>query len=324
MKVLVTGGAGFIGSHLSEFLLEKGHKVLVIDDLSTGSIENILHLKNNPEFEYTIDSILNTPVTAELVDRSDCIFHLAAAVGVRLIVESPVQTIETNIKGTETILDLACKKKKKTLVFSTSEVYGKSSKIPFNEEDDLVMGSTTRGRWSYACSKAIDEFLALAYWKEKKLPATVIRLFNTVGPRQTGQYGMVIPTFVQQAIEGTPLTVYGDGNQTRCFCHVQDVIQAIYKISQEEKAVGQVYNIGTDEEISILELARMVISITGSSSQIQIIPYSEAYEEGFEDMLKRKPDLTKIAELIDYKPQRDLESIIRDVVQYEMSRKEEG
>ena len=320
MKVLVTGGAGFIGSHLSEFLLEKGHKVLVIDDLSTGSIENILHLKNNPEFEYTIDSILNTPVTAELVDRSDCIFHLAAAVGVRLIVESPVQTIETNIKGTETILDLACKKKKKTLVFSTSEVYGKSSKIPFNEEDDLVMGSTSRGRWSYACSKAIDEFLALAYWKEKKLPATVIRLFNTVGPRQTGQYGMVVPTFVQQALEGKPLTVYGTGSQTRCFCHVQDVIQAIYKVSQEEKAVGQVYNIGTDEEISILELARRVISITGSSSQIQIIPYSEAYEEGFEDMLKRKPDLAKITDLIDYKPQRDLERIIRDVVQYEMSR----
>ena len=320
MKVLVTGGAGFIGSHLSEFLLEKGHKVLIIDDLSTGSIENILHLKSNPDFEYTIDTILNTPVTAELVDRSDCIFHLAAAVGVRLIVESPVQTIETNIKGTETILDLACKKKKKTIVFSTSEVYGKSRKIPFNEEDDLVMGSTTRGRWSYACSKAIDEFLALAYWKEKKLPATVIRLFNTVGPRQTGQYGMVVPTFVQQALEGKPLTVYGDGSQTRCFCHVHDVIQAIYKVSQEDKALGQVYNIGTDEEVSIMELARRVISITGSSSQIEVIPYSEAYEEGFEDMLKRRPDLAKITNLIGYKPLRDLEQIIRDVVQFEKSR----
>ncbi len=320
MKVLVTGGAGFIGSHLSEFLLEKGHKVLVIDDLSTGSIENILHLKSNPDFEYTIDSILNTPVTAELVDRSDCIFHLAAAVGVRLIVESPVQTIETNIKGTETILDLACKKKKKTIIFSTSEVYGKSGKIPFNEEDDLVMGSTTKGRWSYACSKAIDEFLALAYWKEKKLPATVIRLFNTVGPRQTGQYGMVITTFVQQALEGKPLTVYGDGSQTRCFCHVHDVIQAIYKVSQEDKALGQVYNIGTDEEISIMELARRVISITGSSSQIVVIPYSEAYEEGFEDMLKRRPDLAKITDLIGYKPIRDLKQIIEDVVQYEKSR----
>jgi nucleoside-diphosphate-sugar epimerase len=320
MKVLVTGGAGFIGSHLSEFLLEKGHKVLIIDDLSTGSIENILHLKSNPDFEYTIDTILNTPVTAELVDRSDCIFHLAAAVGVRLIVESPVQTIETNIKGTETILDLACKKKKKTIVFSTSEVYGKSRKIPFNEEDDLVMGSTTRGRWSYACSKAIDEFLALAYWKEKKLPATVIRLFNTVGPRQTGQYGMVVPTFVQQALEGKPLTVYGDGSQTRCFCHVHDVIQAIYKVSQEDKALGQVYNIGTDEEVSIMELARRVISITGSSSKIEVIPYSEAYEEGFEDMLKRRPDLAKITNLIGYKPLRDLEQIIRDVVQFEKSR----
>lgn len=320
MKALVTGGAGFIGSHLSEYLLGKGHKVLVIDDLSTGSIENILHLKQHPGFEYTIDSILNTPVTAELVDRSDCIFHLAAAVGVRLIVESPVQTIETNIKGTETILDLACKKKKKTIVFSTSEVYGKSSKIPFNEEDDLVMGSTTRGRWSYACSKAIDEFLALAYWKEKKLPATVIRLFNTVGPRQTGQYGMVIPTFVQQALQGRPLTVYGDGSQTRCFCHVHDVTQAIYKVSNEEKAIGQVYNIGTDEEISILELARRVISITGSSSGIEIVPYSEAYEEGFEDMLKRRPDLGKIKGLIGYQPQRNLEQIILDVVEYERSR----
>ena len=320
MKALVTGGAGFIGSHLSEYLLGKGHKVIVIDDLSTGSIENILHLKGNPGFEYTIDSILNTPVTAELVDRSDCIFHLAAAVGVRLIVESPVQTIETNIKGTETILDLACKKKKKTIVFSTSEVYGKSSKIPFNEEDDLVMGSTTRGRWSYACSKAIDEFLALAYWKEKKLPATVIRLFNTVGPRQTGQYGMVVPTFVQQALQGKPLTVYGDGSQTRCFCHVHDVTQAIYKVSHEEKALGQVYNIGTDEEVSILELARRVISITGSSSKIEIIPYSEAYEEGFEDMLKRRPDLGKIKSLIGYEPQRNLEQIILDVVEYERNR----
>ncbi len=322
MKILVTGGAGFIGSHLSEYLLEMGHRVMVIDDLSTGSIENIIHLKGHPRFEYTIDSILNTPVTAELVDRSDCIYHLAAAVGVRLIVESPVQTIETNIKGTETILDLAEKKKKKTLVFSTSEVYGKSGKIPFNEEDDLVMGSTTRGRWSYACSKAIDEFLALAYWKEKKLPAIVIRLFNTVGPRQTGQYGMVVPTFVKQALEGKPLTVYGDGSQTRCFCHVHDVVQALYKVSMEETAVGQVFNIGTDEEVSILELARRVISITGSSSEIEIIPYSEAYEEGFEDMLKRRPDLEKIHSLIGYNPQRNLAQIIRDVVDYERARQE--
>jgi len=322
MKVLITGGAGFIGSHLSEYLLERGHRVLVIDDLSTGSIENIIHLKKHPGFEYTIDSILNTPVTAELVDRSDCIFHLAAAVGVKLIVESPVQTIETNIKGTENILDLAGKKRKKTIIFSTSEVYGKSSKIPFSEEDDLVMGSTTRGRWSYACSKAIDEFLALAYWKEKKLPTTVIRLFNTVGPRQTGRYGMVIPTFVRQALEGKPLTVYGDGNQTRCFCHVRDVIQAVYQVSGEDKALGQVYNIGTDEEISILDLARRVISITGSSSQIEIIPYSEAYEEGFEDMLKRRPDLSKIKKLIGYEPQCDLDRIIRDVVGYEKDQRD--
>jgi len=317
MKVLVTGGAGFIGSHLSEYLLEKGHQVLVIDDLSTGCIDNIMHLKGRPGFEYAIDSILNTPVTAELVDRSECIFHLAAAVGVRLIVDSPVQTIETNIKGTETILDLACKKKKKTLVFSTSEVYGKSSKIPFGEDDDLVMGSTTKGRWSYACSKAIDEFLALAYWKEKKLPSTVIRLFNTVGPRQTGQYGMVIPTFVRQALEGQPLTVYGDGRQTRCFCHVDDVVQAIYKVSFEKNAPGQVYNIGNDEEVSILDLAQKIIQLTGTSSEIKIIPYSEAYEEGFEDMMKRKPDLTKIKELIGYRPQHNLEKILLDVIGYE-------
>ena len=317
MKVLVTGGAGFIGSHLSEYLLEKGHQVLDIDDLSTGCIDNIMHLKGRPGFEYAIDSILNTPVTAELVDRSECIFHLAAAVGVRLIVDSPVQTIETNIKGTETILDLACKKKKKTLVFSTSEVYGKSSKIPFGEDDDLVMGSTTKGRWSYACSKAIDEFLALAYWKEKKLPSTVIRLFNTVGPRQTGQYGMVIPTFVRQALEGQPLTVYGDGRQTRCFCHVDDVVQAIYKVSFEKNAPGQVYNIGNDEEVSILDLAQKIIQLTGTSSEIKIIPYSEAYEEGFEDMMKRKPDLTKIKELIGYRPQHNLEKILLDVIGYE-------
>jgi len=320
MKALITGGAGFIGSHLSEYLLDQGHRVMVIDDLSTGSIENITHLKGNPRFEYTIESILNRPVTAELVDRSDCIFHLAAAVGVRLIVESPVQTIETNIKGTETILDLAEKKKKKTIVFSTSEVYGKSRKVPFHEDDDLVMGSTTRGRWSYACSKAIDEFLALAYWKEKRLPAVVIRLFNTVGPRQTGQYGMVIPTFVRQALEGKPLTVYGDGSQTRCFCHICDVIRAVYQVSMEEKAVGQVYNIGSDEEVSIQELAERVISISGSSSKIDIIPYSEAYEEGFEDMMKRKPGLKKINALIGYRPSHNLDQIIRDVIDFETKR----
>ena len=239
-----------------------------------------------------------------------------------MIVESPVQTIETNIKGTETILDLACKKKKKTMIFSTSEVYGKSSKIPFGEEDDLVMGINDKGRWSYACSKAIDEFLALAYWKEKQLPSTVIRLFNTVGPRQTGQYGMVIPTFVQQALEGRPLTVYGDGTQTRCFCHINDVIQAIYKVSFEEEAQGQVYNIGNDEEVSILELAHRVISLTGSSSEIEVIPYSEAYEEGFEDMMKRKPDLAKIKKLIGYNPHHDLDRIIHDVVEYERKKLE--
>src|SRR5437763_2116634 len=255
MRVLITGGAGFIGSHLSDAYLARGDEVHVLDDLSTGSFENIRHLKDHPRFQYTIESVHNQPVAAELVDQCDVIFHLAAAVGVKLIVESPVRTIETNVRGTETILSLANKKKKRVLIASTSEVYGLSTEVPFREDGNLVMGATTKGRWSYACSKAIDEFLALAYWREKKLPTIVVRLFNTAGPRQTGQYGRVIPTFVKQALAGRPITVYGDAKQSRCFCHVGDVVGASIKLMDDEDAVGQVFNVGSIQEISIIDLA---------------------------------------------------------------------
>lgn len=317
MKVLVTGGAGFIGSHLAEYLLNQGHSVFVIDDLSTGSIENILHLKSNPRFHYTIDTVLNVPVTAELVDQCNVIYHLAAAVGVKLIVESPVRTIETNVRGTEVILELANKKKKKVVIFSTSEVYGKGNNIPFSEDDDLVLGPTHKGRWSYACSKAIDEFLALAYWREKGLPVLVVRLFNTVGPRQTGQYGMVLPNFVRQALEGRPLTVYGDGTQSRCFTHVCDVVGALDKLVREKSAVGEVFNIGSDEEITILELAHRVKESVRSDSPIELIPYAEAYEVGFEDMPRRAPDLSKIQKTIGYQPSQTLANIIESVIEYQ-------
>jgi nucleoside-diphosphate-sugar epimerase len=266
LRVLITGGAGFIGSHLSDAYIQRGDEVYVIDDLSTGTIENIQHLKGHPRFHYTIESVHNTPVTAELIDQCDVIFHLAAAVGVKLIVESPVRTIETNVRGTEVVLALANKKKKKVLIASTSEVYGLSTDVPFREDGNLVMGATTKGRWSYACSKAIDEFLALAYWREKKLPTIVVRLFNTVGPRQTGQYGMVIPTFVKQALAGRPITVYGDGKQSRCFGYVGDVVGALVKLMDHNDAVGQVFNIGSNVEISILELAQLVKQITKSNS----------------------------------------------------------
>jgi len=319
MKVLITGGTGFIGSHLSEYLLEQNHQVFVIDDLSTGAIENILHLKANPNFHYTIDTIMNVPVTAELVDRCDVVFHLAAAVGVKLIVESPVRTIETNIKGTEIILELADKKKKKVVIASTSEVYGKGKNIPFKETEDLVMGPTHKGRWSYACSKAIDEFLSLAYWHEKRLPVIVVRLFNTVGPRQTGRYGMVLPTFVKQALSGEAITVFGDGSQSRCFGHVSDVVEALARLSEKEEALGKVFNIGSNEEITILELAKKVKSMTSSESEIVFVPYDEAYEEGFEDMPRRVPDLSRIQSLIGYQPNHDLEQIVQSVIDYQKS-----
>ncbi|UCF80997.1 MAG: GDP-mannose 4,6-dehydratase [Acidobacteriota bacterium] len=316
MNVLITGGAGFIGSHLAEHYLKQGHKVTVLDNLSTGSMQNIEALKKKPNFEYVIDSIMNRPVLAELVDLADVVFHLAAAVGVRLIVESPVNTIETNIKGTEVILELANHKKKKVLIASTSEVYGKNSKVPFVESDDMVLGPSNKSRWSYACSKAIDEFLALAYWKEKKLPVVIARIFNTVGPRQTGRYGMVIPTFAKQALQEKPITVFGDGTQSRSFLHVHDGVQALSALMESDKTVGAVINVGHNTEIAILELARQVKSVAGSRSEIKLIPYDEAYEEGFEDMHRRVPSIEKAHRLIGFEPTKNVEEILRDVVEY--------
>jgi len=321
LRVLITGGAGFIGSHLADAYLERGDEVYVIDDLSTGRIENIQHLKGQPRFHYTIDTVHNHPLTAELVDQCDVVFHLAAAVGVKLIVESPVRTIETNVRGTEVVLSIANKKKKKVLVASTSEVYGLSTDVPFREDGNLVMGATTKGRWSYACSKAIDEFLALAYWREKKLPTVVVRLFNTVGPRQTGQYGMVIPTFVRQALSGRPITVYGDGKQSRCFGYVGDIVGALIKLMDHKDAVGNVFNIGSNEEISILQLAQRVKELTQSKSEIVFVPYDEAYEEGFEDMPRRIPDISKIHNLVGFQPQMGLDGILETVIDYQSGRR---
>ena len=319
MRVLITGGAGFIGSHLTDAYLERGDEVFIIDDLSTGSIGNIAHNKKHPRFHYTVDSVQNYPIVAELVDQCDVVFHLAAAVGVKLIVESPVRTIETNVRGTEVVLAAANKKKKKVLIASTSEVYGLSDHVPFREDGNLVMGATTKGRWSYACSKAIDEFLALAYWREKKLPTIVVRLFNTVGPRQTGQYGMVIPTLVKQALAGRPLTVFGDGKQTRCFGYVGDVVDALVRLMDHEDAVGQVYNIGSNEEVSIATLAERIRELTSSASEIVFIPYDEAYEEGFEDMPRRVPDISKVGALVGFKPKTSLDGILREVIAYHSS-----
>jgi UDP-glucose 4-epimerase len=284
----------------------------VCDDLSTGSIENIDHLKARPGFDYVIDSVMNERLTAELIDRADVVFHLAAAVGVRLIVEAPVRTIETNVHGTEVVLKHACKKRKLVVIFSTSEVYGKSTAIPFREDADLIMGPTVKHRWAYACSKAIDEFLALAYWKERKLPVIVARLFNTVGQRQTGQYGMVIPTFVRQALTGAPITVYGDGLQRRAFCYVG----ALVRLIEEPRAIGQVFNIGNSEEVSILDLAERVKTLTESSSPIVLVPYDKAYEAGFEDMPRRVPDLAKIRGLIGYAPTATLDEILHRVIEH--------
>lgn len=315
-KMLITGGAGFIGSHLAEVLLDRGDEVYVIDDLSTGSIENIAHLKDHPGFHYTIDTIKNVPALAELIDRCDVVFHLAAAVGVKLIVESPVNTIETNIYGTEVVLQLANKKGKKVMIASTSEVYGKSEAIPFREDDDMVLGATTKGRWSYACSKAIDEFLGLAYYKERKLPVVVVRLFNTVGPRQTGRYGMVIPTLVQQALAGDPLTVFGDGTQTRSFTYVRDVTGALCTLADHPGAEGEVFNVGNDSAISIENLARLVKDRTGSASEIVYVPYDVAYQQGFEDMRRRVPDIGKIRALIGFEPSLGIEGIVDSVIDY--------
>jgi UDP-glucose 4-epimerase len=316
MRVLITGGAGFVGSHLAETLLDRGDEVFIIDNLSTGSIDNVVHLKTQPRFHYTIDSVSNEPVLAELIDRSDIVVHLAAAVGVKLIVEQPVHTIETNVHGTEVVLKHANKKKKLVLIASTSEVYGKSADVPFREDADLVLGPTAKHRWAYACSKLIDEFLALAYWKERKLPVIVVRLFNTVGPRQTGQYGMVIPNFVRQALAGHPITVFGDGTQSRSFTYVGDVVKAMVALIDEPRAVGQVFNIGNGNEITIRELADKVKKMTGSSSEIVMVPYDQAYEAGFEDMPRRVPDIGRIQALVGYRPTVDLDETLTRVIEH--------
>jgi UDP-glucose 4-epimerase len=314
MRCLITGGAGFVGSHLSDELLRRGAQVHVLDDLSTGSIDNLRHLKGTSGFEYTIDSVANAPIVAELVDAADVVYHLAAAVGVQLIVESPVRTIETNVRCTEVVLAQASKKKKPVFIASTSEVYGKSADLPYREDGDLTLGPTVKGRWSYACSKAIDEFLAIAHWKERKLPTVIGRLFNTVGPRQTGRYGMVIPNFVTQALAERPITVYGDGTQRRCFCHVADVVRALADLMERDDVYGEVFNVGSSDEIEIRQLAQRVLDATGSASEVSLVPYDVAYEEGFEDMQRRIPDTTKIRERIGWEPTRSLDQILADVI----------
>jgi UDP-glucose 4-epimerase len=316
LRFLITGGAGFIGSHLAERLLARGDEVFLFDNLSTGSMENIRHLKSSERMHYFLDSIDNRQLLAELVDESDAVFHLAAAVGVRLIVESPVRTIETNVNGTQHVLEAAYKKRKRVFIASTSEVYGKSTQVPFHEDADLVLGPTSKGRWSYAASKALDEFLALSYWKEKKLPVIVARFFNTVGPRQTGRYGMVLPNFVSQALKGSPITIYGSGKQSRCFCDVKDCVEAMLRLMGNDGAVGEVVNIGTDREITVEGLAQVVKERTGSVSPVTYIPYDQAYEPGFEDMMRRVPCLDKLERLTGFRPATSLEEIVDRVARY--------
>jgi UDP-glucose 4-epimerase len=310
LRYLITGGAGFIGSHLAERLVDRGDHVVLLDNLSTGSMENIRHLKSSPRMEYHLDGIENRQLVAELVDDADVVVHLAAAVGVKLIVESPVRTIETNVNGTQMILEAACRKRKLVLAASTSEVYGKNTNVPFHEDADLVLGPTTKGRWSYAASKALDEFLALSYWKEKKLPVVVVRLFNTVGPRQTGRYGMVLPNFVKSALENKPISIFGNGKQTRCFCDVRDTVEALTRLMDTERAVGQVTNVGSTEEITIEDLAQQVKERTKSTSAIEYIPYDKAYEPGFEDMMRRVPSVDKLFALTGFRPETRLTEII--------------
>ncbi len=314
MRVFITGGAGFIGSHLSERLLDRGDKVFILDDLSTGQMDNITHLIGREGYEYRVGTAMDAPLVGELVDRCDVTIHLAAAVGVRLIVEQPVHTIETNVKATETVLNAAAKKRKLVVLASTSEVYGKGTRIPFAEEDDLKLGPTSHSRWAYACSKALDEWLALAYWREKKVPVVVVRFFNTVGPRQTGRYGMVLPNFAAQAVQGEPIRVFGSGEQSRCFGHVQDAVEGLLRLVATPDAVGQVVNVGTDREITINRLAEMVRAAAGSSSPIVHVPYTEAYSEGFEDLERRVPDIRRLEQLTGYRFQRSLEQIVADVV----------
>jgi UDP-glucose 4-epimerase len=316
VQFLITGGAGFIGSHLAERLLDRGDHVVLLDNLSTGSVENIRHLKSRQRMQYHLDNIENRQLVAELVDDADVVVHLAAAVGVKLIVESPVRTIETNVNGTQMILEAACKKRKLVLTASTSEVYGKNTNVPFHEDADLVLGATTKGRWSYAASKALDEFLALSYWKEKKLPVIVVRLFNTVGPRQTGRYGMVLPNFVKSALDHSPVEVYGNGQQSRCFCDVRDTVESLIRLMDTDKSVGEVVNVGNTEEVTITELAHRVIELTASSSTIEYIPYDQAYEPGFEDMMRRVPCVDKLQALTGFRPQTSLGEIIARVATF--------
>ena len=316
MNVLITGGAGFVGSHLAERFLSLGHTVAVLDNLSTGSLANVAAFREHPGFSCTVDSVTTESVLADMVDRADVVFHLAAAVGVKLIVQRPVHTIETNVHGTEVVLKHAVRGRKKVFIASSSEVYGKSTNVPFHEDADLVLGPTSKHRWAYACSKLIDEFLALAYWKEQGLPVVVVRLFNTVGPRQTGQYGMVLPRFVTQALSGEPITVYGDGTQSRSFTYVGDVVDALVALAAEPRAVGQVFNIGNAEEISIRALAERVRNLAGSASSIVTVPYDEAYEEGFEDMPRRVPDISRIQALVGFTPRVPLDEIIRRVIAF--------
>ena len=316
MKVFITGGAGFIGSHLVDAHLQRGDKVTIIDNLSTGRLRNIIHNRKNPNFKYFIDTIINYPILENLIKEHDLIYHLAAAVGVRNIIENPLESLKVNIRGTEYVLELCNKYKKKILMTSTSEIYGKSEKTPYSENDDRLLGSTYITRWGYSCSKAVDEFLALAYYREKKLQVIILRCFNTVGPRQTGDYGMVIPIFVKQALLGHPLTVYGDGKQTRCFSDVSDVVDGMMKLMESDKTIGEIFNIGNDEEISILDLAKKIKKMTNSKSSIEFIPYDKAYETGFEDMQRRLPDLTKINKFIGYKPKIKLNEMLQKIINY--------
>jgi len=320
MRILITGGAGFIGSHLCDALIASGHSVTVLDDFSTGRHENVSHLEGHPLFELVCADIADELIVRECVAKADRVYHLASAVGVRLIVEQPVRTIETIVHGTSVVMKACSRYRKPVLITSTSEVYGKSTKVPFSEDDDLVIGPSYRRRWGYACSKALDEFLAMAYWHHSRMPVVIVRLFNTVGPRQSGQYGMVLPRFVQQALKDEPLTVYGDGSQTRCFCHVKDAVSALVKLMELPEARGQVFNVGNCEEVSIKQLAERVIAITGSRSQIRFIPFEEAYGADFEDMQRRVPDLTKIEKAIGYRPRYSLDDIIRDIVEYYMNK----
>jgi UDP-glucose 4-epimerase len=312
---LITGGAGFIGSHLADYLVERGENVVVVDNLSTGRYENIQHLEGRSGFQCFIEDVRHEGLIDELIRKSDRVYHLAASVGVRLIIDKPTESLINNIVGTERVLRSASRYRKPVLITSTSEVYGKSKKEAFSEGDDRIMGSTDKARWGYANSKATDEFLAMAYYQETRLPVVIVRLFNTVGPKQTGQYGMVVPNFVSQAIRGLPITVYGDGSQTRCFCHVKDVVPALAELLNRQEAYGKVFNLGSNSEISIRELARVVVRKTHSNSEIQYIPYEEAYPAGFEDMQRRLPDLSRIRDLIGYRPTRSLEEILEDVIE---------